>query len=126
MALLEKAAPLMREDGLIFPGQRKNRPLSNMAFAALLERMKRTDVTAHGFRSAFRDWAGEASSFPTDLAEAALAHQRGDATERAYARGDLLAKRARLMEAWASYCARPAASDVAQFGKRATPGARSA
>jgi integrase len=62
-------------------------------------------VTAHGFRSSFRDWAGEASTFPRELAEAALAHLVGDETERAYRRGDALEKRRRLMDAWAAFLA---------------------
>jgi integrase len=76
------------------------------------------DVTAHGFRSAFRDWAGEASTFPRELAEAALAHIVGDETERAYRRGDALEKRRRLMTAWATYCEpRVVASNVRNFTK---------
>jgi integrase len=94
-------------DSLVFPGPKKRgslaeRPLSINAFRALMARMDVT-VTAHGFRSSFRDWAGEASSFPRELAEAALAHTVGDATERAYRRGDALEKRRRLMEAWDSF-----------------------
>jgi hypothetical protein len=61
-------------------------------------------VTVHGFRSSFRDWAGEATAFPRDVCEAALAHVRGDQTVKAYARGDLFDKRRQLMEAWARYC----------------------
>jgi integrase len=77
-------------------------------------------VTAHDFRSTFRAWCGEASHYPTDLAEAALAHINKDKTEAAYARGDLLAKRAVLMEDWAGFCGEPAA-EVApmQRGRRA-------
>ncbi|RIY03479.1 DUF4102 domain-containing protein [Aureimonas flava] len=86
----------------VFPGQKPGRPLSNMAMEMLLRRMK-VDVTVHGFRSAFRDWAGEETSFPREVAEQALAHTVGDATERAYRRGDALEKRRKLMEAWASY-----------------------
>lgn len=64
-------------------------------------RAKRSDVTPHGFRSSFRDWAGELSTFPREVAEAALAHSIGDATEQAYRRGDALEKRRKLMDAWA-------------------------
>jgi len=102
VAVLEKVK-VLRQGDLVFPGQRKDRPLSVMALAMLLRRMK-VDVTPHGFRSSFRDWAGEVSTFPRELAEAALAHVVGDATERAYARGDALAKRRKLMDAWAAYC----------------------
>lgn len=64
--------------------------------------------TTHGFRSAFRDWCGEATNYPREIAEAALAHQVGSAVEQAYRRGDALQKRRKLMEAWAAFCARPA------------------
>jgi integrase len=73
------------------------------------------DVTVHGFRSSFRDWAGEATSFPRELAEAALAHVAGDATERAYRRGDALEKRRALMEAWAAFCEPRADSNVVRM-----------
>ena len=79
------------------------RPLSNAAMEMLLRRMN-SDVTVHGFRSTFRDWAGEATEFPRELAEAALAHKVGDAVEQAYRRGDALEKRRRLMEDWATHC----------------------
>ena len=75
--------------------------------AAQLKRMG-LDVTVHGFRSAFRDWAGERTAFPHDVCEAALAHIRGDKSVRAYARGDLFERRRALMAAWASYCTSPA------------------
>ena len=74
---------------LVFAGQKSGRPLSAIAIHMLLRRMK-VDVTVHGFRSSFRDWAGECTSFPREDAEAALAHVVGDATERAYRRGDAL------------------------------------
>ena len=70
----------------------------------VLAKMDRADLTVHGFRSSFRDWAGECTSFPRDLAEMALAHTVGDATERAYRRPDLFEKRRELMDAWARYC----------------------
>jgi integrase len=75
-----------------------------MALLVLLRRMKRTDITSHGFRSTFRDWVSELTSFPDTLAEAALAHAKGDKVEAAYQRGDLFDKRHRLMDAWAKYC----------------------
>jgi len=86
----------------IFPGQARGAALSGMSLAMLMRRMKAT-TTVHGFRSSFRDWVGEASTFPSDIAEAALAHTVGDATERAYRRGDALEKRRKMMEAWAGY-----------------------
>jgi integrase len=88
----------------VFPGQRLGRPLSGMAFEMLLRRMKADVFTTHGFRSAFRDWAGDATNFPREVAEAALAHRVGNATELAYRRADALEKRRSLMTAWADYC----------------------
>lgn len=96
----------------VFPGAKPKRPLSNMAFLMLLRRMKRPDLTAHGFRSTFRDWAAERTAFAREVAEAALAHVVGDKVEAAYRRGDLFEKRRRLMEAWAGYCATKSATGV--------------
>lgn len=87
----------------VFPGQRIGRPLSNMSMEMLLRRMGENVVTTHGFRSSFRDWAGERTAFPREIAEAALAHQVGDETERAYRRGDALEKRRELMTAWEAF-----------------------
>ncbi len=101
IAILEKAKG-GRPAGFVFPGPGKDRTLSSNALRALLIRMA-ADVTAHGFRSSFRDWAGEISTFPRELAEAALSHSIGDETERAYRRGDALEKRRKLMDAWAAY-----------------------
>jgi integrase len=92
--------------GLVFPSQRGN-PMSDMVFAKLLERMSLTGITTHGFRSSFRDWVGEATSYQREVAEAALAHTIGDATERAYRRGDALDRRRELMEAWEVFCETP-------------------
>jgi integrase len=75
-----------------------------MALAMLMRRMKVEQFTVHGFRSAFRDWAGDETSFPRELAEAALAHRVGDETERAYRRSDALDRRRKLMVAWADFC----------------------
>jgi integrase len=72
--------------------------------------MRAKELTVHGFRSSFRDWAGEATNFPRELAEAALGHVLGDKTEAAYRRGDALEKRRKLMDAWARYCAMPVKS----------------
>jgi integrase len=92
----------------VFPSPRGKKPLSTRACAVLLGRMKRKDLTVHGFRSTFRDWTAERSTFPREVAEAALAHTLRNQVEAAYQRGDLLAKRAQLMEAWGRYCDRPA------------------
>ncbi|WP_376772691.1 tyrosine-type recombinase/integrase [Ancylobacter sonchi] len=82
---------------LFLPGE----GVSNMAMAMLLQkRMKLEETTVHGFRSSFRDWAGESTGFPRELAEAALAHIVGNEVERAYRRGDALEKRRELMDAW--------------------------
>jgi integrase len=90
---------------IVFPSpDRKGEPLSNNAMLALLDRMGHGDVTVHGMRSTFRDWVGEETNFPRELAEKAIQHTIGDETERAYQRGELLKKRRTLMEAWASYC----------------------
>lgn len=87
---------------LVFPS-RNGTPLSDMALSMLLRRAKKDDVTAHGFRSSFRDWVTEETDFAGDIAEAALAHLTGDETERAYRRGDALAKRRALMDHWAAF-----------------------
>ena len=85
----------------LFSGYRG--PLSNMAFLAILKRMKRQDITPHGFRSTFRDWAAETTSHPSDVVEMALAHSVANKVEAAYRRGDLFEKRRELMADWASY-----------------------
>lgn len=87
----------------IFPGARAGHPLSNMSMAMLLRRMDIHDATVHGFRSSFRDWAGEETEFPREIAEAALAHTIGNEVERAYRRGDSLEKRRQMMADWAVY-----------------------
>lgn len=102
----------------VFPGQARNKPLSNMAMEMVLRRMELEDVTVHGFRSSFRDWAGNVSSFPRELIETALAHVIGDKAEQAYRRGDALEKRRKLMDAWASYCEPRKSGNVVQIGKR--------
>jgi integrase len=96
--------------GYLFPGAAAGRPLSNMAFLMLLRRMggARAELTAHGFRSTFRDWAAERTNFPAEVAEMALAHAIGDKVEAAYRRGDLFDKRRQIMDAWAAFCAAPA------------------
>ena len=85
-----------------------------MSLLMTLRRMKRGDLTTHGFRSTFRDWAAETTGYPAEVVEMALAHSVGDKVEAAYRRGDLFEKRRRLMEDWAAFCARivPAAGDV--------------
>jgi integrase len=104
----------------VFPGQARNKPLSNMAMEMVLRRMKIEDATVHGFRSSFRDWAGNVSSAPREVVETALAHVIGDKAEQAYRRRDALEKRRKLMDAWAAYCERPA-GNVVHIGKRKLP-----
>lgn len=107
VALLE-SLPRMAGTDLVFPSSRRTE-LSNMTLTAVLRRMG-VDVTSHGFRSTFRDWAAERTNYPRDVAEMALAHTIGDKVEAAYRCGDLFGKRQRLMEDWARFIARPAVS----------------
>ena len=100
--LREMAA--IRSGDFVFPGGKRGRPLSNMAMLKTLERMGRDDLTVHGFRSSFRDWASETTAFPSEVVEAALAHTIESKVERAYRRGDLFQKRRELMGAWAQHC----------------------
>jgi len=100
----------------VFPSDR-GKPLSDMTLTTLLRGMGYQDkdgrqIVTHGFRSTFRDWAYERSSFPREIVEAALAHVNGDKTEAAYKRGEAIAKRSRLMQAWADYCAQRVAGEV--------------
>lgn len=88
----------------VFPGAKRDRPLSVMALTMSMRRAGVGEFTVHGFRSSFRDWAGERTHFAREVAEAALAHVVGDQTERAYRRGDALDKRRELMDAWAAFC----------------------
>ena len=106
VALLE-AMPRLKGSDYVFPAPRGG-ALSDMALSAVLKRMDRNDLTVHGFRSTFRDWAGETTAYPREVIEHALAHQLKDKAEAAYQRGDLLTKRTRLMADWATYCAKVA------------------
>jgi integrase len=108
IAILEDMHKLRHsDDDFVFPGGKTGRPLSNMAFLMLLRRMDRDDLTAHGFRSSFRDWASERTGFPSEVAEMALAHAVGDKVQAAYRRGDLFDKRRKLMDAWGEFCNKP-------------------
>jgi integrase len=91
----------------VFPGPRRALPMSNMTMLMLLRRMKRDDLTAHGFRSSFSDWAAERTAYPREVVEMALAHAIENKVEAAYRRGDLFEKRRQLMEAWARFCTAP-------------------
>jgi len=101
---LLETLPRVDDGVLVFPSSKVNRPISDMTLTAVLRRMERGDLTAHGFRSTFRDWAAEATNYPSDMAEMALAHTIGDKVEAAYRRGDMLKKRFRMMNDWATYC----------------------
>jgi integrase len=104
LAILEDLRKV-QQDNFVFPGGKAGRPISNMAMLMLLRRMGRGDLTAHGFRSSFRDWAAERTGFPAEVPEMALAHTVSDKVEAAYRRGDLFQKRRQLMDAWARHCA---------------------
>jgi integrase len=104
LAVLERARQAGQGSEFVFPNTGRGQPLSNMAMLKMMERMGRPELTTHGFRSTFRDWAAEQTAFPSEVAEAALAHTIGDKTEAAYRRGDLFEKRRRLMQQWAAFC----------------------
>ncbi|MFM8860310.1 MAG: tyrosine-type recombinase/integrase [Methylocystis sp.] len=95
---------LPRLGDYIFPGVRYERPLSDMSLTAVLRRMDRNDITVHGFRSTFRMWTAEATSYPRDVCEHALAHSLPDKVEAAYQRSDLFEKRTKLMRDWSNFC----------------------
>ena len=101
--ILEQATRLTNGGPQVFPGRRPARPLSNMVFLMALRRMGRRDITTHGFRSSFRDWAEERTHFPRTVCKAALAHTVRDKTEAAYRRTDLVEKHRDLMHAWAEH-----------------------
>lgn len=105
-------------ENYVFPGQKSSKPLSNMAMLKLLERMGRKDLTVHGFRSSFRDWGAEQTSYPSEVLEMALAHTVGDKVEAAYRRGDLFEKRRELAIDWAKYCAQKKAGKVTPIRKQ--------
>lgn len=112
---LEIIHGLPREDAneFVFAGARENQALSNMALLMTLRRMGRDDLTTHGFRSTFRDWAAERTGYPNEVVEMALAHGVSNAVEAAYRRGDIFDKRRRLMADWMPFCAEPLKSGYA-------------
>jgi integrase len=123
VALLRQLAEASTGD-FVFPGGRRGKALSNMAMLQTLRRMGRGDLTAHGFRSTFRDWAAELTNFPAELAEMALAHAVTDKVEAAYRRGDMFEKRRRLMDAWGSFLAtvRPAGKVLTMHARTSPAG----
>lgn len=120
-----RAMEKQRRSDHVFPGLRKDQPLSNMAMLKVLERMGRDDLTTHGFRSSFRDWASERTSFPREVCEMALAHVVSDQVEAAYRRGDLFEKRRQLMDAWAKFCdTQKAPANVVPMKRKEKPAGR--
>ena len=110
IALSSKALAVLKTqkeafpEGYIFPGAKEGKPLSDMSLTAVLRRMERHDITVHGFRSSFRDWAAESTAYPSEMVEMALAHTINNKVEAAYRRGDMLEKRRRLMQDWCDFC----------------------
>lgn len=118
LAILEEMKPFTVDDH-VFPGLSKGKSISD---AAVLKQLKQTHpaLTVHGFRSSFRDWCAEMTNYPSELAEASLAHTIKDATQAAYERGDKFEKRQKLMEAWTNYCLKgQKGSDVVPIKKQA-------
>ena len=120
--LSDRAVEILQEMGvgdkgeLIFKGRKTGRPLSDMSLTTPLRRAD-LKVTVHGFRSAFRDWCGEATNTPREVSERCLAHTVKDATERAYARTDYFEKRRDVMNLWAAYCVGSTADNVTARNK---------
>jgi integrase len=117
VAIIEKLAQVKTGE-FVFPGQRGGKSLSAPAMELLLRRMGQKGVTVHGFRSAFRDWTGNETQSPREVAEAALAHVVGDKAEQAYRRGDALEKRRALMDAWANFIEPRSGSNVVPMVNR--------
>jgi integrase len=114
LAVLQAARELRvsdAPDAVIFPGRALDKPMSNMGLLMLLRRMKRKDVTVHGFRACFRTWCDDCTSYPRFICEKALGHKVGSEVERAYARSDLLEQRRKLMNDWARHCCPPPSAD---------------
>jgi integrase len=108
----EILSQLPHDGDLVFPSRIGGGMITDAAVLQLVKRRAGANLTVHGFRSSFRDWCGDHTNFPRDVAEAALAHRVADKTERAYRRGAALEKRRQLMEAWSRYCSRPAIEAV--------------
>jgi integrase len=104
ISAMQKVCATERGNGFVFPGGKQGRPLSDAAIWAVLKRTGRSDLTVHGFRSTFRDWAAERTNYPREAAEMALGHAVSDKVEAAYRRSDLFEKRRRLMDEWARFC----------------------
>ena len=118
VAILRQLENLKAGD-FVFPGQKSKSPFSGRVLQMVLRKLGVKNATVHGFRSSFRDWAGNVSNFPREVVETALAHVIGDKAEQAYRRSDALEKRRKLMEAWAAYCEPRAKGNVVTI-RRAT------
>jgi integrase len=118
LAILEKLGDVKTSE-YVFPSPRGRKPLSHVSMAKVMRRLQINRATIHGFRSAFRDWAGNETHYPRELAEAALAHVIGDKAEQAYRRSDALEKRRALMEAWAAHCEPKDAGNIIALKTRA-------
>jgi integrase len=115
--ILKERFEALGDQDFVFPGARRGRRLGENAMMQVLKRIK-IDSTVHGFRSSFRDWAGNETSLPREVAEHALSHKVGDETERAYRRSDALKKRRELMELWARYMEGDRDANVVAIGDR--------
>ena len=104
LEILREAEALADGSGLVFPGTKPGKPLSDMTLSKLVKELG-FEADVHGFRTSFRTWVQEQTNFPREVAEAALAHKVGDAAEQAYARSDLFGKRRMMMETWAGFLA---------------------
>ncbi len=113
MEILERAQAIRNEGPYVFPGRSSKKPLSNMVFLMALRRIGREDITVHGFRSSFRDWAAERTNYPRAVCESALAHTLRDKTEAAYNRTDLFDRRRELMATWSAFATSTSATVVA-------------
>jgi len=109
---LTKKAMQTAKYGYLFPGDKKDAPLSNMAMLELLDGMGYTDITVHGFRSTFQDWAEEYGEYPEVFVDKAIAHKTTNKARRAYQRGDMLERRRKMMEHWSKYCTGSSATVV--------------
>jgi integrase len=107
----------LRTSEFVFPGQKPDKPLSDRSMEMMLRRMKIEDATVHGFRSSFRDWAGNETDFARELVETALAHVIGDKAEQAYRRSDALEKRRKLMDEWTVHCLTAKPLKLVAFGR---------
>jgi integrase len=110
--LLNQAKSISGDGQFVFPGRLLTKPMSNTVFLMFLRRVKRDDITGHGFRSAFRDWAAEKTSFSRSVCEAALAHVVENKTEAAYFRSDLFERRRDLMNTWSAFVATQSATVI--------------